>query len=72
MLAWLAQQLAEWESGFSVFQYITLRGILSAMTALIISTLIGFDGHIGLGLRWIDFHYKAHACTINIQRAHDA
>ena len=41
MLAWLAQQLAEWESGFSVFQYITLRGILSAMTALIISTLIG-------------------------------
>ena len=25
MLAWLAQQLAEWESGFSVFQYITLR-----------------------------------------------
>ena len=41
MLTWLAQQLAAWESAFSVFQYITLRGILSAMTALVISTLVG-------------------------------
>jgi len=41
MLTWLAQILAEWDSAFSVFQYITLRGILSAMTALIISTLVG-------------------------------
>ena len=41
MLTWLAELLAEWDSAFSVFQYITLRGILSAMTALIISTLIG-------------------------------
>jgi phospho-N-acetylmuramoyl-pentapeptide-transferase len=38
---WLAQQLAVWESAFSVFDYITLRGILSAMTALIVSTLVG-------------------------------
>ena len=41
VLTWLAQQLAAWESAFSVFQYITLRGILSAMTALVISTLVG-------------------------------
>ena len=41
MLTWLAQILAEWDSAFSVFQYIALRGILSAMTALIISTLVG-------------------------------
>jgi len=41
VLTWLAQQLAAWESSFSVFQYITLRGILSAMTALVISTLVG-------------------------------
>ena len=41
MLMWLAQQLAVWESAFSVFDYITLRGILSAMTALIVSTLVG-------------------------------
>ena len=41
MLTWLAQHLAAWESAFSVFQYITLRGILSAMTALVISTLVG-------------------------------
>ena len=41
MLTWLAQILAERDSAFSVFQYIVLRGILSAMTALIISTLVG-------------------------------
>jgi phospho-N-acetylmuramoyl-pentapeptide-transferase len=41
VLTWLAQQLAAWESAFSVFQYITLRGILSAMTALVISTVVG-------------------------------
>ena len=41
MLMWLAQQLAVWESAFSVFDYITLRGILWGMTALIVSTLVG-------------------------------
>jgi phospho-N-acetylmuramoyl-pentapeptide-transferase len=41
MLNWLMQQLAAFEAGFSVFQYITLRGILSAGTALLISLLVG-------------------------------
>ena len=41
MLNWLMQELAVFESGFSVFQYITLRGILSAGTALLISLLVG-------------------------------
>ena len=41
MLNWLMQELAVFDAGFSVFQYITLRGILSAGTALLISLLVG-------------------------------
>lgn len=41
MLTWLMSQLVTLDAGFSVFQYITLRGILSAGTALIISLLVG-------------------------------
>ena len=41
MLNWLMQELAVFDAGFSVFQYITLRGILSAVTALLISLLVG-------------------------------
>ena len=41
MLTWLMAQLEVLDSGFTVFQYITLRGILSAVTALLISLLIG-------------------------------
>ena len=41
MLLWLANVLAEYESAFSVFQYLTLRGILAAGTALAISLLVG-------------------------------
>ncbi len=41
MLMWLSNELAQWDSGFAVFQYITLRGILSAGTALAISLLVG-------------------------------
>ncbi|GAB5414750.1 MAG: phospho-N-acetylmuramoyl-pentapeptide-transferase [Congregibacter sp.] len=41
MLIWLAEYLAQFESGFRVFQYLTLRGILAAGTALAISLLVG-------------------------------
>ena len=41
MLTWLMAQLETLDVGFAVFQYITLRGILSAVTALLISLLIG-------------------------------
>jgi phospho-N-acetylmuramoyl-pentapeptide-transferase len=41
MLLWLAEFLAQYESGFNVFQYLTLRGILAAGTALAISLLVG-------------------------------
>ena len=37
----LAEYLQQYESGFAVFQYITLRAILGAITALGISLLVG-------------------------------
>ncbi len=41
MLLWLADWLSQFYSGFNVFQYLTFRGILGALTALIISFLLG-------------------------------
>ena len=41
MLYWLFEHLAELDSGFRVFSYITLRTILGALTALLISLLLG-------------------------------
>lgn len=41
MLVWLSNYLTQYDSGFAVFQYITVRGIFSILTALMISLLIG-------------------------------
>lgn len=41
MLLLLAEYLSQFESAFRVFQYLTLRGILAAGTALAISLLVG-------------------------------
>ncbi|MGO9514534.1 MAG: phospho-N-acetylmuramoyl-pentapeptide-transferase [Steroidobacteraceae bacterium] len=41
MLLYLTEHLAKSYSGFHVFQYLTLRGILAAMTALAMSMVIG-------------------------------
>lgn len=41
MLVWLMEYLTQYHSGFHVFQYLTLRGILTALTALAISLLFG-------------------------------
>ena len=41
MLIWLAQWLQQFESGFNVFTYLTLRAILSTLTALVMALLIG-------------------------------
>jgi phospho-N-acetylmuramoyl-pentapeptide-transferase len=41
MLMWLSEQLLFIDPGFAVFQYLTLRGILAACTALAISMLVG-------------------------------
>ncbi len=41
MLLYLTDWLTQFHSGFGVFQYLTLRAILGALTALLISFLIG-------------------------------
>ena len=41
MLLYLTDWLTQFNSGFSVFRYLTLRGILGVLTALIISFVIG-------------------------------
>lgn len=41
MLLMLAEYLSQYESAFTVFRYLTLRGILGVLTALAISLLIG-------------------------------
>lgn len=41
MLLYLAEYLAQFESGFNVFQYLTLRAILGVLTALLMSFVFG-------------------------------
>ncbi|NVK21006.1 MAG: phospho-N-acetylmuramoyl-pentapeptide-transferase [Kangiellaceae bacterium] len=41
MLTWLADYLSQYYSGFNLFQYLTMRSILSVITALGISLLVG-------------------------------
>ncbi|QTL36125.1 phospho-N-acetylmuramoyl-pentapeptide-transferase [Pseudoalteromonas viridis] len=41
MLAWLAEYLTQYYSGFNVFSYLTLRAILGILTALMISLYFG-------------------------------
>ena len=39
MLMWLSEQLLFLDPGFGVFQYLTLRAILAACSAMLISML---------------------------------
>lgn len=41
MLVWLADYLSQFYSLFTVFQYLTLRGILAVITSLVISWIFG-------------------------------
>ena len=41
MLIWLADWLQQFDNGFRVFSYLTLRAILSTLTALLIAVFIG-------------------------------
>lgn len=41
MLYWLADFLSSYYSGFAVFKYLTLRGILSVLTALAFALILG-------------------------------
>jgi phospho-N-acetylmuramoyl-pentapeptide-transferase len=41
MLLWLTEYLSQYNSGFSVFRYLTLRTILGVLTSLFISFILG-------------------------------
>ena len=41
MLLWLTDYLAEFTSAFGVFRYLTLRTVVSALTAFVISLMVG-------------------------------
>ncbi|MGL5365835.1 MAG: phospho-N-acetylmuramoyl-pentapeptide-transferase, partial [Plesiomonas shigelloides] len=41
MLVWLAELLVKYYSGFHVFSYLTLRAIVSLLTALAIALWMG-------------------------------
>lgn len=41
MLLYITEYLTQFHSGFSAFQYLTLRAILGALTALLISLIVG-------------------------------
>ncbi|XOV81060.1 MAG: phospho-N-acetylmuramoyl-pentapeptide-transferase [Aestuariibacter sp.] len=41
MLIWLTEWLQQFDSGFNVFSYLTMRAILSTLTALLIAILMG-------------------------------
>ena len=41
MLLWLAEYLSQFESGFLVVQYLTLRAIFSVLTALFVAFVVG-------------------------------
>ena len=41
MLLYLTKYLSQFESGFNVFDYLTMRAIMGALTALILSFVIG-------------------------------
>ena len=49
MLLWLSEYLLQFHSGFNVFQYITLRTILGALTSLFIGLIVGpwLIGYLG-------------------------
>ena len=41
MLLWLTEYLSQFDSGFNVFRYLTLRTILGVLTSLFVSFIFG-------------------------------
>ncbi|MEM1404745.1 MAG: phospho-N-acetylmuramoyl-pentapeptide-transferase [Pseudomonadota bacterium] len=65
MLIFLAEYLSQFESGFRVFQYLTLRGILAAGTALLISLVVG--PHM---IRRLNYHQVGQAVRTDGPESH--
>ncbi|MFT7177692.1 MAG: phospho-N-acetylmuramoyl-pentapeptide-transferase, partial [Halioglobus sp.] len=65
MLLLLAEYLTQFETSFQVFQYLTLRGILSAGTALAISLLVG-----PVMIRRLNFHQVGQSVRADGPQSH--
>ena len=58
MLLYFADYLAQFYSGFGVFQYLTLRAILGALTALLISFVVGTGSGVSSSLQLLKLMIK--------------
>ena len=78
MLVYLAEYLAQFDPGFNVFQYLTLRAILGVLTALIISFMVGpvmIRQPMGkIDLEWVegDIRIKSSTARIKIRQERGA
>ena len=68
MLLLLAEYLQQFYKGFAVFQYLTLRGILGVLTALVLSLCYGPWMIRTLQNRQIVAKYRAPACRVDFHR----
>ena len=65
MLLWLTEYLSDYVSGFAVFQYLTLRTIMSVLTALAMSLLLG-----PFVIRKLSYHQIGQAIRENGPESH--
>ncbi len=65
MLLWLTDYLTQFHSGFNVFQYITMRTILGALTALFIALIAGPSL-----IRWLNQYQIGQAVRDDGPRTH--
>ncbi len=65
MLLYLAEYLSQFNTGFNVFQYLTLRTILGVLTALIISFIVG-----PVMIRRLTFHQIGQTVRLDGPQSH--
>jgi len=65
MLLYLAEYLSQFNTGFNVFQYLTLRTILGVLTALIISFVVG-----PVMIRRLTFHQIGQTVRLDGPQSH--
>ena len=71
MLLWLTEFLSQYVGGFSVFQYLTLRTMVSVITALAVSLMIGPSMIAWLGRSQIGQQVRTMGqCRISVRREH--
>jgi phospho-N-acetylmuramoyl-pentapeptide-transferase len=69
MLLYLTEYLTQFESGFNVFNYLTLRAILGALTALVLSFVIGPGMIAKLSLNQVGQPVRDHGPSTHLPKA---